>query len=101
VPKQGNLATAIVVCDVGTVSPARGRSRDMEAWMRALIVSALAVAALTLAACETATPYQPIGAHNREASGGYADQQIEANRWRITFSGNDLTARDTVERYLL
>lgn len=61
----------------------------------------LAAAALTLTACETATPYQPLGAQHGEASGGYSDQQIEANRWRVTFSGNSLTSRETVERYLL
>ncbi len=69
--------------------------------MTRLVVPLLAVAALTLAGCETATPYQPIGAHNSEAGGGYSDQQIEGNRWRVTFAGNSLTSRDTVERYLL
>lgn len=53
-----------------------------------------------LAGCTTATPYQPVG-QNRAASGGYYDEQIEANRFRVTFSGNSMTSRDTVERYLL
>jgi hypothetical protein len=66
---------------------------------RAFVV--FAAAALTLAACETATPYQPAGAHAGEAGGGYSETQIEANRWRVTFAGNSLTSRDTVERYLL
>ncbi len=65
--------------------------------MRTMV--ALAVAALTLSACETATPYQMANQH--DASTGYSDQQIEANRWRVTFSGNSLTSRETVERYLL
>jgi hypothetical protein len=42
------------------------------------------------------TPYQP-------ASGryGYSEQQIEDNRYRVTFAGNDLTPADTVQNYLL
>ncbi len=70
--------------------------------MKGFALAALAAAAtLTLAGCETATPYQPIDAHNPTASGGYSEQQIESNRWRISFAGNSLTSRDTVERYLL
>jgi len=42
------------------------------------------------------TPYQPAaGAY------GYSEQQIEDNRYRVTFAGNDLTAPDTVQNYLL
>lgn len=67
--------------------------------MKRLLVAA-GLAAIALAGCETATPYQPL-THNAEASGGYTDLQIEPNRWRVTFSGNDLTSRETVERYLL
>jgi hypothetical protein len=63
--------------------------------------SLLAAAALMLTACETATPYQPANAPGDQATGGYSDQQIEPDRWRVTFSGNDLTGRDTVNRYLL
>ena len=55
--------------------------------------------ALALAACTTATPYQPLG--TRGASGGFAEQRIEANRYRITFVGNDYTSRQRVENYLL
>ena len=44
---------------------------------RALIAVA---AALLLSGCETATPYQPLGAHNHSASGGYSEQQIEPKR---------------------
>jgi hypothetical protein len=72
--------------------------------MTARLPAAAALAALAtlgLSACETATPYQPIGAPGAQASGGYADQQIEGDRWRVSFSGNSLTSRETVERYLL
>src|SRR5579871_1785089 len=54
-----------------------------------------------LSACETATPYQPVSAPSAHASGGYSEQQIEPDRWRVQFSGNSLTSRETVERYLL
>lgn len=61
-----------------------------------LAIPALAAVAL-LGACATATPYQPALTSN----GGYQNQQIEANRWAISFSGNSLTDRQTVESYLL
>lgn len=58
---------------------------------------ALAAIAGLLAACATATPYQP----SETAGYGFQEQQIENNRVRITFRGNTLTDRDTVETYLL
>jgi hypothetical protein len=58
-------------------------------------VSVLALAGL-LAGCGQPTPYQPA------ANGyGYSEQQIEDNRYRVTFAGNELTAADTVQNYLL
>ncbi|MEM6410755.1 MAG: hypothetical protein AAF683_04415 [Pseudomonadota bacterium] len=61
-------------------------------------VTKIAFAALLLlGACATATPYQP----QVNSDGGYIDQQIETNRWAISFSGNSLTERSTVETYLL
>lgn len=69
--------------------------------MKRLLFAAAAAACLALGACETATPYQPLHAPGTHASGGYSDQQIEANRWMVSFKGNDLTSRQTVERYLL
>ena len=55
-------------------------------------------AALLLAACATATPYGPAS----EGGGyGFSDQQIEQNRYRITFRGNSSTSRETVEYALL
>ena len=55
---------------------------------------------LTLAGCETATPYQPL-TRSSSSSGGYSDIQIEPNRFRVAFSGNSMTSRETVETYLL
>jgi hypothetical protein len=51
---------------------------------------------LLLAACAAPTPYQPA------ADGfGYSDQQLEENRYRVTFAGNSVTPRDVVQNYLL
>lgn len=55
---------------------------------------------LSLASCMTATPYQPASASG-SVRNGYSDEQIEENRFRVSFSGNSLTSRETVERYLL
>lgn len=59
---------------------------------------ALAAAALVLAGCQTATTYHP-----SEGPGGvgYSDEQLAGNRYRVTFTGNSATPRETVEDYLL
>ena len=62
-------------------------------------VAALALAA-GLAACETATPYQP-NVPGQASSGGFSEVRVEPDRWRVTFAGNSLTSRETVESYLL
>ncbi|MDJ0921986.1 MAG: hypothetical protein QNI84_12735 [Henriciella sp.] len=58
---------------------------------------AASVAFAALAACATSTPYQAADGGKR----GYTNQQIESDRWRVTFNGNSLTDRETVETYLL
>lgn len=59
----------------------------------------LGVAALALlAGCATPTPFQPASGPN---DFGYSEQQIEANRYRVVFSGNYDTPLPTVENYLL
>ena len=50
-----------------------------------------------LGACATATPYQAASSGQK----GYADQQVESDRWQISFAGNSLTDRQTVETYML
>ena len=55
------------------------------------------VASLALAACATATPYQPL----HGSGGGFTEQQLAPNRYRVTFAGNDYTSRQRVENYLL
>lgn len=71
----------------------RSRSRTVAA--------AIALAsASVLTACTTATPYQPATGQGQYRT-GYWDEQIESDRFRVTFAGNSLTSRETVERYLL
>ena len=55
-------------------------------------------AASIVAACASATPYQPTPDGGRW---GYQESQIENNRYRVSFQGNSLTDRETVETYLL
>ena len=59
----------------------------------------LCAGACVLAACATATPYQAATAPG--AFDGFSQQMIESDRARISFAGNSLTQRDTVENYLL
>lgn len=60
-----------------------------------------AVAGLTLlSACATPTPYQA-AVPGEGYRTGYGDMRIEDDRYRISFSGNDLTSRETVENYML
>lgn len=63
-------------------------------------VAAILAGAVALAACATATPYQP-NIRGQAVSGGYSEFRVDAARYRVTFAGNTLTSRDTVERYLL
>ena len=70
--------------------------------MKALPLKTLAMtvaAGLALAACATATPYQPAGLNGQR--GGYAEQRLENNRFRVSFSGNSVTSREQVEMGLL
>lgn len=59
-------------------------------------------AALTagLAACATATPYQP-ALRGASVQGGFSEIRLEDDRWRVNFAGNSLTSRERVETYLL
>jgi hypothetical protein len=66
---------------------------------KALIAAALAGASV-LGACATPTPYRPAVGQGFNRT-GFSDVQIESNRFRVTFAGNSMTSRETVERYLL
>ena len=53
--------------------------------------------ALTLAACAaTPTPYQVV-----DQDGGYDEQQLETDRYRVKFEGNSATPREVVEDFAL
>jgi hypothetical protein len=64
--------------------------------MRILIMAA--AAALATACASQAPHYQ-----SRDQGGryGYAEMQLEPNRVRVSYNGDTLTARETVETYLL
>jgi hypothetical protein len=66
--------------------------------LRKTLAVAMVAATTALAACSAGpTPYQPAAGYDR----GYSEQKIEAERYRISFKGNSLTGRETVENYLL
>ncbi len=76
-----------------TANPARHR--------RTPLLAAIGLAAaLALTSCQTATPYQPISSA-APSRGGYSDRRIAPGVWQVSFSGNSLTSRATVEGYLL
>ena len=58
----------------------------------------IALVFLTLSACATGPVYKPRGPGDAV---GYTDQQLTANRYRVTFTGRTSTRRDEVENYLL
>jgi len=69
------------------------RQRSFGRRLRLTVGGAVLLAAT---ACAAPTPYQS------EVDGfGYAEQQIESNRYRVSFAGNSLTPRTTVQNYLL
>ncbi|WP_293904364.1 hypothetical protein [Phenylobacterium sp.] len=68
--------------------------RKSVAFATALVLSA------GLVACATQTPYQP-NVRGQPTAGGFSEVKLESNRFRVTFNGNSLTSRETVEGYLL
>lgn len=66
--------------------------------LRAFAKPALLLSFLVLAGCATPAPYAPRGPGQAT---GYTDRQISDNRWRVTFTGNSVTPRETVENDLL
>jgi hypothetical protein len=67
----------------------------------ALVIGAMAIIA-SMGACATPTPYQPYRGESAAGThGGYSDQRLAPDRFRVRFHGNDLTSRERVESYLL
>jgi len=66
---------------------------------RKAMVAALATTTLMVAGCATETRYRPATGQgfNRQ---GYSERMIEPGRFLVSFAGNSVTSRDTVERYL-
>lgn len=52
---------------------------------------------LALGACATMTAYGPA----KKNGEGYTSQQLEADKFRVSFEGNSSTERTTVENYVL
>lgn len=67
--------------------------------MRRILRLTLVAALAALGACATETPYQARAAGSYGY--GYTERAIEADRVALSFRGNSLTERDTVETYLL
>jgi hypothetical protein len=73
------------------------RSRNMAGFSLSRL-AALGALALVLAGCMTPAPYAP---RRPGQVTGYTDRELAPGRWRITFTGNSVTTRETVEDYLL
>jgi len=71
----------------------------MRNFGRKAVVAALAASTLLVAGCATETTYRPATGLGFSRT-GYSDRQIEPNRFLVSFAGNSVTSRDTVERYL-
>ena len=67
---------------------------------RGALLIAAASGALAVAGCATETRYRPATGQGFYRT-GFSERQVEANRFLVTFAGNTVTDRDTVERYLL
>lgn len=66
--------------------------------LRFLIVASALAASTALAGCQSGpTPYQA----RAQSDLGYAESRIESDRYRISFKGNSMTERETVEDYML
>jgi hypothetical protein len=65
----------------------------------AAVIAAIGLG-VALAGCETATPYQPL-VTGGDSPGGFTDQRLDADHFRVTFQGNTETSRERVENYML
>lgn len=67
---------------------------------RKSLLAALASSTLLVGACATETPYRPAKGYGFGRT-GFSERQVTPDRFLVTFAGNSVTERDTVERYLL
>ncbi|MDI1281419.1 hypothetical protein [Brevundimonas sp.] len=76
-------------------------TRPLPAPLRKAGILACLGAALVLTGCTTpGSIYHPAPAGVQNAT-GYSEVRLAPDRYRVTFSGNSFTSRDTVEGYLL
>ena len=68
-------------------------------WGRSAALALLASTTLLVAGCQTETTFRPRTGQGFNAE-GYSERQLQPGRFLVTFSGNSVTSRDTVERYL-
>ena len=61
-------------------------------------IAAVLLLGAALSACMGPAPYAP---RVQGEATGYTDHQLASNRYRVTFTGNSATPRETVENYLL
>ena len=69
--------------------------------LRALSTPLLITAILALAGCAGQTSYSPQSSNATQDNNGYTSQQIMPDRYKVKFSGNKFTSRETVDNYLL
>ena len=68
-------------------------------WGRTSVLAALTASTLLVAGCQTETTFHPATSRGFYSE-GYSERALQPGRWLVSFSGNSVTARDTVERYL-
>jgi hypothetical protein len=68
--------------------------------MQRAVLAPLVVLMLSLAACETATSYQPLVSDDG-VSGGFTEQKLDDSHYRVSFKGDDMSSRSQVDAYLL
>lgn len=66
---------------------------------RKAMLAVLSASVLMVAGCATETTYRPATGQGFNRT-GYSDRQITSDRYIVSFAGNTVTSRDTVERYL-
>jgi hypothetical protein len=66
---------------------------------RKVVLAAMAASTLIVAGCATETTYRPATGSGFNRT-GFSERQIEPDRFLVSFAGNSVTSRDTVERYL-